>query len=245
MSNNSKYNTNDAASKLVDTLIHEVLEGKSESFKRKVLSFVTSCGLSPEDPLLLLLIATGSLEKTLEDAPQALNIHIKTWIKQLSTTLDQIEGVSIQRQQIAVTRAAQELVKETIVNTTTDFKGSRNLLGMGIVGGLLAILILWIGVCIGATIPVAAREFLGAGYSKTQVDKLTNEEYDAMRWAISKEGKFARNLIDWNRGYLDNGACVADAKRLGISLSDYGREASSGFCIVWAIPPNQRKFEAK
>ncbi len=238
---NSKYNT-DNTKKITDSLIHEVVDGKSEAFKRKIISFVMSCGLSPEDPLLLLLIATGSLEKTLQDAPIALDLHIKTWIKQLSASLDELAILSSQRQQIAVTRAAQELVKETMANTT-DFKGSRNLLAMGIGGGLIAIFILFVGACIGANMPAALRNFLGGGYSQTQMNTLTNDEYDAMRWAISEEGKFAKNLVNWNRGYLENGACVQDAKRLGVSLIDYGRKAKSGFCILWATPPNQRKFE--
>ena len=63
-----------------------------------------------------------------------------------------------------------------------------------------------------------------------------------MKWAMLSEGKFARDLINWNRGYLDNKECVKDAQKLGVVLSQYNRKARSGFCTIWVVPADKRKF---
>ncbi|BAY99977.1 hypothetical protein NIES37_39600 [Tolypothrix tenuis PCC 7101] len=55
-------------------LLAEVLKGKSEEFQRRVLDFAMSCGLSPDDPLFLVLVATGQLEVMLQDAPETLQL---------------------------------------------------------------------------------------------------------------------------------------------------------------------------
>jgi hypothetical protein len=75
--------------------------------------------------------------------------------------------------------------------------------------------------------------------------RLTVDQATALRWATSTEGKFARNLLDWNRGYLDNLACIKDTKRLGIKLELGGKPATSGFCTIWVQSPEQRKFEQR
>ena len=58
--------------KTPDDLLTEALKGKSEDFKKRVLHFARSCGLSQDDPLFLIMIATGQLEVMLEHAPEPL-----------------------------------------------------------------------------------------------------------------------------------------------------------------------------
>ncbi len=61
---------------------------------------------------------------------------------------------------------------------------------------------------------------------------LTQEQAEALRWATSGEGKFARNLMKWNSDSLTNLECNKDIKRLGVTLEVAGRPAISGFCTI-------------
>ena len=85
---------------------------------------------------------------------------------------------------------------------------------------------------------------IGVGVSRLdrRISKFAGGAQVGMKWGMSNEGKFAKNLINWNRGYLENGECIKDAQKLGVVLSQYNRKASSGFCTVWVTPVNQRKF---
>ncbi|NJL78273.1 MAG: hypothetical protein HC836_32120 [Richelia sp. RM2_1_2] len=224
------------SSQACDKLLAEALKGKSEAFKKRVLDFALSCGLSQDDPLFLVLIATGQLEVMLEDAPQTLQLLFKTWNRDLARNLEQVEQVAVERQKVAIDRAAHALIRKA------QFAESRKLLTAVFPAGLLLFFILGVGVIMGILMPPWIAGILSGGYTKVQSNTLTWDELEAMKWAISKEGKFARNLIDWNRGYLDNGECVEDAQRLGVILSQYGRKAKSGYCVIWATPSRNRKF---
>ncbi|NEQ19144.1 MAG: hypothetical protein F6K28_04435 [Microcoleus sp. SIO2G3] len=94
-----------------------------------------------------------------------------------------------------------------------------------------------IGVLLGMTVP----PWMGGGLTNPR--RLTVEEAEALRWAQSKEGKFARNLMKWNSGSLDNLDCTQDVKRLGVTLEVAGRPATTGFCTIWVQPPNKRQFK--
>ena len=217
-------------------LLTEALKGKSEEFKKRVLDFAMSYGLSQDDPLFLVLIATGQLEIMLEDAPKNLRLLFKTWNRDLANNLEIVEQVAVERQKVAINRAAHALIRKA------QFTESRKLLSSVIPAGLLLFFTLGIGTIMGILMPPWIAGTLSGGYTRVQANTLTWDELEAMKWAISREGKFARNLIDWNRGYLDNGECVRDAQRLGVILSQYGRKAKAGHCVIWATPPQERKF---
>ena len=221
-----------------DKLLAEALQGKSEAFKRRVLDFALSCGLSPNDPLFLVLIATGQLEVMLEDAPKSLEILFKNWSQDLARNLELVEQVTVERQKVAINRAANALIHEALL------REGRNILNSVFPATIVFCLIFGVGFIAGISIPPWVFGILGGGYTKVQSNSLTWDELEAMKWGMSGEGKFARNLINWNRGYLDNKECVKDAQRLGVVLSQYGRKGKSGFCLIWIVPPNKRKFHS-
>jgi hypothetical protein len=65
-------------------LLEILLEGRSDSFKAKVLEIVYRHQLDPNDPNLQILIATGQLEALLEEIPdrlqQAFDRAKKPWV---------------------------------------------------------------------------------------------------------------------------------------------------------------------
>ncbi|NJL81269.1 MAG: hypothetical protein HC917_25295 [Richelia sp. SM2_1_7] len=222
--------------KTPDDLLTEALKGKSEDFKHRVMDFVGKSGLSKDDPLFLVLVATGQLEVMLEDAPETLKVLFKTWNQDLANNLEKVEQVAVERQKVAIDRAAQALIHESLV------REGRNIINSIYPAAIVFFLIFAAGFIGGVSIPPWIVGVLGKGYTLVKSDTLTWEELDAMKWAISSEGKFARNLINWNRGYLENGECIKDVQKLGVVLSQYNRKAKSGFCLIWTKPPQERNL---
>ena len=80
------------------------------------------------------------------------------------------------------------------------------------------------------------------GFAPGEAVSLTQEQAEALRWATSGEGKFARNLMKWNSDSLTNLECKKDVKRLGVTLEVAGRPATEGFCTIWVEPVEKRRF---
>jgi hypothetical protein len=128
--------------------------------------------------------------------------------------------------------------------------------------GSIILAAIGIGVVVGLAFPkfnsgntlaaLAARKLtleevkaLDWGLSETGRFGRNNPEF--MRWARSNEGKYARQLMQWNQTLLSDVGwgerlCERDTKELGITLRVDGREAKSGFCVLWTKPPGQRKL---
>jgi hypothetical protein len=81
---------------------------------------------------------------------------------------------------------------------------------------------------------------LGGGYSTAKHEQLTHTQVDALNWAMSSEGKYARQIMEWNKGYL-GGNCEQDVQELGVKLTYGTTERNNGFCVVWVKPPSQRE----
>lgn len=60
----------------------------------------------------------------------------------------------------------------------------------------------------------------------------TQEQVEALRWATSAKGKFARNLMKWNSDSLTDLEYKKDVQRLGVTLEVAGRPATSGLCTI-------------
>ena len=97
-----------------------------------------------------------------------------------------------------------------------------------------------LGMFAGITVPPWVQGKLGGGYSTAFHDKLTYDQVSALNWAMSKEGKYARQIMKWNEGYL-GGNCEEDVQQLGVTLTYGTQKRDNGFCVVWVRPPNQRE----
>lgn len=94
---------------------------------------------------------------------------------------------------------------------------------------------------------------VGLGWTSTQLTKpelapgaprqLTLDEAETLRWAKSREGKLARNLVQWNDDLLTNLDCTKDVERLGVTLNVQGKPSTFGYCALWVVPPEERRFE--
>ncbi len=207
------------------------LEGQSDEFKRKVLEIVHLSGLPPDDPTFLTLVATGRLEVMLSDTPQALDRLFKSWITETRRSFELVDHALIERQKLAIATAAADLIR------TAERQEAKRFFGSLVPAAGILLAVLGLGFVMGTTVP----PWLQGGYMEKST-KLTYKQYEAMQWAQSKEGQFARNLMKWNKGYLDNLACTQDVRRLNLNLKLDGRPATYGFCAIWVTAPENRKY---
>ena len=231
------------------TILALALRGKDESFKAKVYEIVIQTGLDPEDPAFLLLIATGRLELLLEESPKELEALFDQWAEGIHAQLqnyreglEHYERAAVKAQEKAIAQSVQALIQKAAID---KFLHSIN--AISIAAGAVLILVaggLGWSLGMGWTTWQQAR----VEYAPGKPRQLTLEEATALKWATSSQGQFARNLISWNQtllarqGFSRSRLCEQDAKQLGITLELEGRKAKSGFCTLWIVPPNQRKF---
>ncbi|NEO37116.1 MAG: hypothetical protein F6J90_12650 [Moorea sp. SIOASIH] len=236
------------------SLLEKLLEGRSDSFKAKILDLVVATELDANDPLFLFLVATSSLETMLADTPKSLEQLFRSWEKDIQQMIDVVgqSTMDIQRQEISKAIAsAIEQSKVTIESKSQRQpcayppKGSRDFL-VAKTSPFINIT----AICGAVVLSLVCG--LGAGWGLSQLSQpkldpngsrqLTLDEAATLNWAISKEGKLARNITKWNAGYLDNLECQKDAIEAGIRLNFGGKKATSGYCLLWVAPPSQRKY---
>lgn len=94
------------------------------------------------------------------------------------------------------------------------------------------------GAAITLLVPKLIQPPLAAG-----TQRLTQENVELLKWATSREGKLAQNLLKWNNHKLSQMECLEDVKRLGVALTVDGKPATYGFCTIWVVSPEKRRFQ--
>jgi hypothetical protein len=213
--------------------IDRLLDGKSEAFKAKVLEFVTKSGLSTQDPEFVVLLAISILTGVLTEKPTQMNEMFVRWQQGIQQSLELTEIKIFEQQKtavnVAISQTARELVRKAERQEANRFWKS-------IAPGVIVTgIVLAVGFVAGMAVPT----YLSGGYVEGR--KLTAQDAATLDWANSADGQLARNLVDWNRDYLK--VCERDIKKLGVRFSLGNQKSSSGFCLLWVTPPQQRKFE--
>jgi hypothetical protein len=222
------------------TLLDLAIRGKDDAFKARVWEIVVQTGIAPDDPAFLLMVAMGRLEVLLEDSPKEMETLFDQWQTQLYDRLQTYEKVAVKGQQKAIAHSVAALIHRT------EFERAIHSVPSLIAAGLLLLTTVGLGGILGAT---------GLSwYQSTRLldptgpRQLTLEQAEALQWATSAEGKFARSFMSWNQDLLSRDrtgqlACANEVKRLGVTLEILpDRKAVSGFCTLWVQPANQRQF---
>ena len=210
----------------VHTLLEEILANKDEEFVKKLMTMVIKLGVNPDDPLFVVLGALGNLEFLLEQAPASLQLQFNEWKEDIGQIQQKEHKKAIADYKHDISHAVGELI------TLTEKRASRSFQSL-VPAGAILLGTFCFGLFAGITIP----PWLEGGYTTTT--KLTQTEVDALNWAISDEGKYARNIMEWNKGYL-GGLCERDVQELGVKLTYGTQERKNGFCVLWVKPPGQR-----
>lgn len=246
------------------TLLSLTLEGRDANFKSEVYEMVDNLGIEPDDPLFLPLMAVGHVETLLKEHPdlheqfkqqleqfkqdlRSLQEQSSDWIvknleayeQAVKTKLDSLERTAAVIHRKAMSRTVDELVRKVSVREvlTHPFTLIR-------AGGIF-LLILLVGAAIGGVVGVIGtlvrQQVIPLDPEAPR--RLTTEQVEALRWAQSAEGKYAKHLIEWNRDLLADNNCQREVKRLGVVWQQNGREATRGFCPLWTVPPHERQFK--
>jgi hypothetical protein len=220
----------------VDTksLLDIALEGQSEEYRRKVLELAFKGKIEPTDPIFLILLAAGRLEVLIQESPKPEDFELAfdRWVGRINKTLASYERVAVEKQEGQIAEAVNSLVRQTELRRVAT--SARSLV---VAAGLL---LTTLG--IGALMGWMGLLWSQGGFAPGEPVHLTQEQAEALHWATSAEGKFARNLMKWNSDSLTNLECKKDVKRLGVTLEVAGRPATSGFCTIWVEPVEKRKF---
>jgi hypothetical protein len=221
----------------VDTksLLDIALEGQSEEYRRKVLELAFKGKIEPTDPIFLILLAAGRLEVLIQESPKPEDFELAfdRWVGRINKTLASYEGVAVEKQEGQIAEAVNSLVRQTELRRVAT--SARSL--------VVAAGILLTTLGIGALMGWMGLLWSQGRFAPGEPIHLSQEQAEALRWATSGEGKFARNLIKWNSDSLTNLECKKDVRRLGVTLEVAGRPATSGFCTIWVEPVEKRRFK--
>jgi DNA polymerase III delta prime subunit len=210
------------------SLMAEVLEDKDVGFRAKVLNLVVRYGLSGNDPLFLMLIAIGNLQVMLEEAPAALTLSLE----ELRSKQEKSASEAVARTQSLVAESVRELIKKT---ETLQLRRPFKILMPGLA---LFALIYGLGLVSGIGMSVSLKAIANSGQRL-----LSLKEASLLDWAKSPEGKYAKQLYEWNKDYLAGNRCQQEMKTLGVHLNQGNSTAISGFCTLWVVPPQARQYK--
>lgn len=199
-----------------ESLISRVLKGKDSKFRSHVIQTAYRYGINKNDPLFIVLLATGQLELLLEKKPQEIDQFFKSWQSQwqsdlkdsqavISQELEQVRQLTekwekesrdfLERQGKAAVNVQQRNISNsvrTLVRQAALEKVAHDIwsviFGSGVILGAIAI-----GVFVGLAIPKFARSPVLDPKGPRQ---LTLEEAVALEWGLSKDGKFALKNAD-------------------------------------------------
>ncbi len=94
--------------------LDELLEGKDDGFKYRVLNAIVQTGIKPSDPIFMLLAETVPFRLTIEDVPEAIDTVLKRWFAEVEKVHDTVEVDIVRRQETAIADAASNLVSENL-----------------------------------------------------------------------------------------------------------------------------------
>mgnify|MGYP001793398200 CR=1 FL=1 len=218
----------------MNSLLEEIVNKQGEPEAKAVIrALAQATGLSENDPLFLLLIGLSPIGITLEKSPNIIKQTFLQCHNQLKRELQDYEKMATQSIEYEVSKSVRTLLDKTKVakaQVTTRSFLSAGFIALGlVVAGLLG----------------------GFGISQKQVAKqrldpsgavqLTLEEANAMAWAMSPAGQYAKTLLSWNEDLLA-GQCQQQVNELEVTIRVGTRKAESGFCLVWTEPPEKRKY---
>jgi hypothetical protein len=210
------------------SLLATLLEDKDDIFKAKVLNLVVRHGLTGDDPLFTILVATDQLQVMLEEAPAALELTLEKQKKLLNSAA---EG-AIAETQKHITASVREIINKT---EALQLKRPSKVLVPGLA---LFSLVFCLGLISGVGASVSWSRLQSSG-----VKIATKEEAATLAWAESAEGQYARNLYQWNRAYLESGRCQQDLQKMGVNLQLGSSRITSGICALFVVPPSQRNYQ--
>ncbi|RAM48034.1 MAG: hypothetical protein C6Y22_30110 [Hapalosiphonaceae cyanobacterium JJU2] len=209
-----------------ESFLYRILEGKDADFQRRVLAIAVEHGLSTNDPLFLVMLATGQLQVLLEDKPSELERLFQRWSEAIHDHLEVAKRTATVGQEVEIRKMVDRLIAHC------ESKERSRLRVMLPAMGLLVAAI-GFGILAGLSVPV----WLAGGYTPGKPRLLTVAEAETLRWAKSPQGKLARNIVTWNSESLINLHCTKIPGQRSLVAKERGQRAVSEYCLLRVKTP--------
>ena len=228
------------------SLLEEVLKHQPKDIRRKVRWLVEISGIREDDPLFLVLLASRINHVLLENAPSALENSLDACrvglieIQQdYLARLEEVQTKYVEESKQVALDIAEAKIKRAIARILADNNLSKKgwispkVLGMITVSVVVAI--------------SSSLSFLGGlSYErglrqKNHLVAMSLEQRNLLNWAESKEGKLAKQVMDWNEDLL-NRECTKKVRALNVTIQLGTAKATSGYCWLWVEPPSKRTY---
>lgn len=202
----------------------KLLVDKDTEYQRRVLAIAKQYDINANDPLFLVMLATGQLQVILEDKPNELKNLFDRWSEGIYDYLETAKRTAVKGQEVEIRRMVDRLIAHC-----ESKERSRLRLMLPAMGLLMAAI--GFGVLAGLSVPV----WLGGGYAPGQ--KLTLDDAEVLRWAKSSQGQLARNIVTWNEESLTNLNCTKVSAQQSLVAREKGKEAVSEYCLLRVKKP--------
>ncbi|RUT04038.1 hypothetical protein DSM106972_049520 [Dulcicalothrix desertica PCC 7102] len=207
-----------------ENFLNRLLEGKDADFQRRVLAITVEHGLSTNDPLFLVMLATGQLQVLLEDKPNELDNLFKRWSESIYDQLEKAKRTATSGQEIEIRKMVDRLIKHSESKERSRLKVM--IPALGILSSAIGF-----GVLAGLAVPV----WLAGGYAPVKPRKLTVAEVETLQWSNSSEGKLARHIMTWNSESLTNLNCTkVNAQRI---IAAKEKRGAGDYCLLRVKAP--------
>jgi hypothetical protein len=213
-----------------ETLLQQLLKTHDADVQSRVLQVVKATGISENDPIFLLLVATSTVQVLIQEAPDHLKQTYEFFHQQMMADIKGYEKAAARGIEARLADAVQEVIRKA---KAAEKEPHWKVFG---ITGLMTLMVLFTGVVAGYSMSAAGR------VTFRQQGNLSLEEAQALDWALSPEGQYARQLLLWNDSLM-GGQCQAQVQHLNIRLQYGSLTARNGFCFLWVQPPEKREFQ--
>lgn len=218
-------------------LMDQILMYQPPLVQRQVRKLVRMSGIKQDDPYFLILLSCRINQILLENAPNNLEKSLNDYFQRVrdfqNSQLEQHRQAALD---ISITKLNDAIVK-TLEDNGIEVKKRIFTLKSWI--RIVNTFAMAIGISVGF---VSGWSFNKAILAKANVVNLTPTEIGLLEWAQSREGQFAKNLIDWNEDLLDR-ECQEKVSSLNVTIEVGLDKATSGYCFIWTEPPSRRSFD--
>jgi len=215
------------------TILEELLGQVDDKTEAQIRRIVSAFGIDENDALFLLLLSNSSVQVLLEQAPNSFRQTFEHAHQKVLDSIEQYEQAARRGVERQVSESVKELMQKagaTKARVTLKSLISAGAISLGLVG--LGLLSGW---------SYARWQQSQIQMAPGEPRQLTLQEAEALDWATSEEGQYARQILEWNEELL-GGNCQQQVQDLGVTIQMGTRKAKSGFCLVWTQPPSEREF---
>jgi len=215
------------------TILEELLGQVDDKTEAQIRRIVSAFGIDENDALFLLLLSNSSVQVLLEQAPNSFRQTFEHAHQKVLDSIEQYEQAARRGVERQVSESVKELMRKA--GATKARVTLKSLIG----AGAIALGLVGLGLLGGWS--YARWQQAQIQMAPGEPRQLTLQEAEALDWATSEEGQYARQLLEWNEALL-GGNCQQQVKDLGVTIQMGTRKAKSGFCLVWTQSPSEREF---